>query len=73
LYNVVEGKAGTRVLTLRDLQISVNRGENITLTMTDGKEVLFSKWQHSKTWKNYLNPSQTIAYVIPEGDVDVKN
>lgn len=66
LYNIVEGKAGARVLTLRDLQISVNRGENITLTMTDGKEVLFSKWQHSKTWKNYLNPSQVIAYVIPE-------
>jgi len=65
LYNIVEGKAGARVLTLRDLQISVNRGENITLAMTDGKEVLFSKWQHSKTWKNYLNPSQVIAYVIP--------
>jgi hypothetical protein len=66
LYNVVEGKTVTRPFTLQDFQISVNRGENITLTMTDGKEVQFSKWEHHNTWKNYLNPSQSIAYVIPE-------
>jgi hypothetical protein len=66
LYNVVEGKTGTRPFTLQDFQISVNRGENITLTLTDGEEVRFGTWEYAETWKNYLNPSQAIAYVIPE-------
>lgn len=66
LYNIVEGKTGTKLLTLQDLRRSVNRGENITLTMTDGKNISFNTWQYSQTWKNYLNPSQEISYVIPE-------
>jgi hypothetical protein len=65
MYNIVGGKTGTRILTLRDLQVSVNRGENITLTTTEGEEIQFNTWQHSKTWKNYLNPSQVISYVVP--------
>lgn len=66
LYNIVEGNIGTKILTLQDLRRSVNQGENITLTTTDGKEIPFNTWQHSQVWKNYLNPSQVITYVIPE-------
>lgn len=65
LYNVIEGKTGSKPITLYDLQMAINRGENITLTMTDGKQILFSEWEHSRIWKSYLNPSQIITYVTP--------
>ncbi len=65
-YNIVEGKIGNNSITLHDLQVAVNRGENITLITVDGKEIQFDQWKHSHTWKNYLNPSQAIAYVMPE-------
>lgn len=67
LYNIIEGKVGCKPITFRELQIAVNGGENITLTTTDGKEIQFDQWEYAKTWKNYLNPSQIITYVIPGG------
>ena len=65
LFNITEGKIGSKRITLYDLQLAVNRGENIAL-MIDEKEIQFNQWQHAKIWKNYLNPSQTITYVTPE-------
>jgi len=65
LYNVTEGKIGNKPITLYDLRAAINRGESITLTMTNGKEIQFDQWQYAKNWKNYLNPSQTITYVTP--------
>lgn len=65
LYNITEGKIESKPITLYELQIAITRGENITLTMTDGKETQFSEWEHSRIWKNYLNPSQIITYVTP--------
>ena len=66
LYNITEGKIENNPITLYDLQVAINNGENITLTMTDGKEIQFDQWQYAKVWKNYLNPSQIITYVTPE-------
>jgi hypothetical protein len=68
-YNIIEGKIKSKPITLLELQIAVNNGENITLTTTDGKEIQFDQWEHAATWKNYLNPSQVITYVIPENTV----
>ena len=66
LYDVVEGRIGSKPITLLGLQMAMAAGENITLTMTDGKEIQFDQWEHTKIWGNYLNPSQIITYAIPE-------
>jgi len=73
LYNIIEGKTWDRSLTLYELQIAINHGENITLTTTDGEEILFDRWEHALIWKSYLNPSQIITYVTPAASRDFKN
>lgn len=65
LYNIIKGEINGRPITLYDLQIAVNRGENIVLTDTNGNEIMFDKWEHARTYRNYLNPSQKITFVIP--------
>lgn len=66
LYNVVEGTVGSKPITLYGLQIAINRDENITLMMTDGKKIQFEQWEYARIWRNYLNPSQMITYVTPD-------
>jgi hypothetical protein len=65
LYNITEGKIGYAPLTLHDFRIAINRNANVTLVFTDGKEIGFNQWEYSRIWKNYLNPSQRISYIIP--------
>lgn len=64
LYNIIEGRIDNKSITLYELQMGINQNKNITLITTNNEEILFNQWQYNKKWKNYLNPSQKISYIV---------